>query len=307
MVRSRLKWMIFLVLGMVACEGKIFAPAPAENLPQSSTSPVPSLTFTVTPPPTQTPTPLPSFGSTVSVVFLPDQQSLPVLAGPGNPSNVIAQLEPNQTNIPISGKFQEEEERLWVEVRLPQGGTGWVDAQYLTTTYPADQFCSNPQVQGLTAKILESFQHKDGGQLAEIISPIHGLRLRIHWSNPEVFLGGRQEILNLFSDTNSYLFGMEKLTQAPIQGTFIDVVYPLLMDVREEGVETCNTLDQGIAADWVSGFIQWPFEYANLNYLVRYRPAPPEDELNWRMWAFGIEWINQQPYLTVMVHYQWDF
>ncbi len=87
----------------------------------------------------------------------------------------------------------------------------------------------------------------------------------------------------------------------------MEIVYPSLLDISEGASETCNTLAQGLAADWVSGYIQWPFEYANLNYLALFRPAPAGDELNWRMWAFGIEMLNEHPFLTVMVHYQWDF
>ncbi|PWH18492.1 MAG: hypothetical protein DDG59_06000 [Anaerolineae bacterium] len=254
-----------------------------------------------------TPTPMPTFGSTVSVVFVPDQQSLPVLASPQSNADVVGYLEANQTNLTASGNYRKEGDDLWVEIGLPQGGMGWVKADYLTTTIPADQFCSNPQIQGFTDQILTIFSQKDGQRLAAIVSPIHGLRLRTHWSNAEVFLGDRQILDGLFQDTTTYTFGVEKFSQQPIQGTFQEVVYPLLMDVFEGGMETCNTLDQGLAADWVSGYIQWPFEYANLNYLARFRPAPAQDELNWRMWAFGIEWVNQQPTLTVMVHYQWDF
>ncbi len=307
MIGRQLKWMTFLLLGVVACGGRVSTPNPTANLPESFPSPIPSLTSTLPATPTNTPPPLPSFGSMVSVVFLPDQQSLPVFASPDPASAVIAQLEPNQTQIPVRGEPQERGGRLWVEIQLPQGGTGWVDAQSLTTTYAADQFCSNPQIQGLTVRILDVFRQKDGRQLAEMVSPIHGLRLRMHWSEVEVFLGSRSEIQTIFSDPTSYLFGRDKLSQTPIEGTFMDVVYPTLMDVWEGGIETCNALNQGIAADWVDGFIQWPFEYANLNYLARYRPAPEEDSLNWRMWAFGIEWIDQRPFLTVLVHYQWDF
>lgn len=308
MVRHRLIWILFLGCWFVSCQGNSSETAPLPLNP-TETTPVPSPTFAQVETPTlaHTPTPVAAFASTVSVVFVPDQQSVAVHTRPGGNAEVIDYLEANQTNIPISGNYQVEDGRMWVEIQLPQGSIGWVDAQYITSAYPVDQFCSHPQVQGLTASILDIFYQKDGERLAEVVSPIHGLRVRTHWSNAEVFLGGRQEISNLFTDPNVYIFGMDKLSQVPLQGTFSEFVYPLLLDVREGGIETCNTLEQGLAADWVNGFIQWPFEYANLNYLARFRPAPAEDELNWRMWAFGIEWINQQLFLTVMVHYQWDF
>lgn len=292
----------------MSCQGNPSQTPPLPLSPTEST-PIPSPTFTqvITPTLTHTPTPVARFASTVSVVFVPEQQSVAVHTRPDANAEVVDYLEANQTNIPLSGNYQVKDERLWIEIQLPQGGNGWIDAEYITSTYPADQFCSHPQVQGLTESILDIFDQKDGHRLAEVVSPIHGLRVRIHWSNAEVFLGSRQDISNLFTDSNVKIFGVDKLSQTPLQGTFSEIVYPLLVDVREGGIETCNTLEAGLAADWVSGFIQWPFEYANLNYLAQFRPAPPEDELNWRMWAFGIEWISQQPYLTVMVHYQWDF
>jgi len=307
-VRRRLIWILFLVCWFVACQGSNTPTAPLPLNPAESTPlPSPTIFQVETPTLAHTPTPLATFASTVSVAFVSDQQSVAIYNRPDADAEVIGSLEANQTNISISGNYKLVDEKLWVEIQVPQGGIGWVDAQYITSAYPADQFCSNPQVLGFTASILDIFSRKDGEQLAVIVSPLHGLRVRTHWSNAEVFLGSRQEISNLFTDPIVYTFGVDKLSQAPIQGTFSEVVYPLLLDVGEGGIETCNTLEQGLAADWVSGFIQWPFEYANLNYLTRFRPAPAEDELNWRMWAFGIEWINQQPYLTVMVHYQWDF
>lgn len=308
MVRRRLIWNLFLVGLFVSCNGNYSETPSLPVIPtESAPSPLPTFTQIATPTLAYTPTPVATFDSTVSVVFVSEQQSVAVYSRPDAKAEVIDYLEANQTNLPISGNYQVENGRLWVEIQLPQGGIGWVDTQYVTSAYPADQFCSYPQVQGLTASILDIFYQKNGDRLAEIVSPIHGLRVRTHWSNAEVFWGDRQEISSLFTDSIVYTFGVDKLSQAPLQGTFSEIVYPLLVDVREGGIETCNTLEQGLAADWVSGFIQWPFEYANLNYLARFRPAPPEDELNWRMWAFGIEWINQQPYLTVMVHYQWDF
>lgn len=308
MEHQRLRWIIWIAMFIGACQGgwSQSQPSPSSS-PEVTLSPTLFSTSTITPTSTQTPTPQPAFGSTVSVVFVSDQQSVAVLANPNDATSEISQLEANQANIPISGNYQIEGDRLWVEIQLPQGAIGWVDAQYITTTYPADQFCSNPQVQGLAYSILEMFKQKDGTRLSRLISPIHGLRVRTQWSNPEIFLGNHQDISQIFSDTTTYVFGTNRLTQAPIQGTFMETIYPMLLDIQEGGIETCNTLQQGLAADWVSGFIQWPFEYANLNYLALFRPAPPEDELNWRMWAFGIEFLNQSPYLTVIVHYQWDF
>lgn len=243
----------------------------------------------------------------VSVVFLPDGQFLPVLAAPGETSQVVAQLDANQTRLPISGRSQRVGEQLWVELRLPDGTTGWAQAEYLTPAYAADQFCASPQVQGLSLEVVERFHQKDGDGLAKLVSPIHGLRVRTHWSSSEVFLGYPPELHELFIGTKVYKFGDGGALQTALEGTFLEVLYPLLVDMRQGAVEICNTLAQGLAADWVRGYIQWPFEYANLNYLVLYRPAPPENELDWRMWAFGFEWFDQRPFLTVMVHYRWDF
>lgn len=306
---KRLWWILLIAFLLGACQqkGSQTNPITENNIVEASPTLEVSVNPTATPLPTQTPTPLPTFGSTLSVVFVPDQQTVAVLEQPNEAARVVAYLEANQTDISTTGKFQYEGGRLWAEIQIPQGGTGWVDTQYLTTTYPADQFCSNSQVGGLAFRILEAFQQKDGDQLTKMVSPIHGLRVRTQWSNPEVYLGSYQEVQQLFSDTKAYLFGVDRRTQMPIEGSFMEIVYPMLLDTLDGSQEMCNTLSQGIAADWVSGFIQWPFEYANLNYLAVFRPAPPGDDLNWRMWAFGIEFLNQSPYLTVMVHYQWDF
>lgn len=306
--RLRIFFLLFPILGIMACQGRVSpSDPPLTNRPTQTISPQPSLTVTPSLLPTDTPTPFPALGSKGAVVFVADQQLLPVYAQPNQTAEVIAQLEPNRTNIPLSGNFQHDGGRLWAEIQLEQGETGWVDTQYLTAAVDAAQFCSIEQIKGYTERVLEALRLKEADLFAEMVSPLHGLRLRTHWSNAEVFLGMGQEVKELFTSAKTFSFGGDQPSQTTREGTFMEDIYPLLLDVQEGGRESCNTLEQGLAADWINGFIQWPFEYANLNYLTRYRPATAEDALDWRMWAFGIEWIDQQPYLSVMVLYQWDY
>jgi hypothetical protein len=49
----------------------------------------------------------------------------------------------------------------------------------------------------------------------------------------------------------------------------------------------------------------WPSEYSNMNYISFHRAAPePGSQLNWRTWALGIEYLDGQPYLALLVQYR---
>jgi len=81
---------------------------------------------------------------------------------------------------------------------------------------------------------------------------------------------------------------------------------PLLRNVTAATpTRHCNQLEAGVSAGNTTAALDWPFEYANLNFMALYRAAVAGQEQDWRTWVVGIEYVNGAPYVTVLVQYRW--
>lgn len=275
------------------------------SLEQTPTLEVTEVALTATPiPPTATP--VPSFGESVAAVFLSDSEELIIYNTPGDLNSKKTGLEAHTVGIKLTGEVKEIDGNLWLEVRTPEGDIGWVDNQNVTPYIPPDEFCASSDVEPFLDGLIELFISADGEKLSSLISPFHGLRVRYHWKNEEISFS-RDKIQELFTSNESYEWGVEKNSGVQVVGSFKDILYPSLKQTVREGDRYCNSLEQGLAADWVEGFIQWPFEYTNLNYVSVFRPAPEGDELNWRTFAFGLEKYEGVITLAVILQYKWDY
>ncbi len=305
MQRALFVWFILTLL-LVSCESRL----PFDPLDQKTATP--QLIASVTPDrPTKTPlptqTPFPRFNESVSVVFLGDDQFLNVYANPGEKTNPIAQLAPHMVGIKSSGKVQMDNEALWIEIEIPQGGKGWVNAENITSFILPTDFCNNPKVPKTVEAIMNAIKKLSEGDFLERISPVHGLRVRYLWQNQEVNLGKAENLKGIFTENKVYDWGFDRSLNQFVQGSFKTNILPSLESVFDGSITLCNILDQGIAADWSNGYIEWPIPYINLNYIALYHPASEEDALTWRTWALGMEEINDELYLTTMVQYKWEY
>ena len=305
-MKHRLDVLFILPFFLVSCGIRLNThnPAPDTLTPQLGVTDSPPLpTATVLP----TSTPLPDFGMLLSAVFLKDDQFLDVYPEAGVKSTPVAQFAPQTMGINATGKRQFIDEKIWLEINLPQGGSGWVDGDFITPTIQTTEFCNDHDLNLAFSGMLNSIKSRDEIAFVNFISPIHGLHIKYLWQNPEVKVDVAENFSNLFTENKSYDWGSDQSINQSVQGSFSSIILPALDPVLEDSTTLCNALDQGIAADWTSGFIEWPSEYLNLNYLTLYKPATEENALNWRTWAFGLEKINHQYYLTVLVQYKWDY
>ncbi len=296
-----------LLLAALACQAVLGTPTPSETPPPTSPPPP-----TLPPPPTAVPSPTPSAQPAPSdqpnqlgVLLVSEGDVLNVRAAAGANNPIIDTLAPHATGILPTGAKQSIGAALWREILTPAGTTGWVNAWYLTEVIPAQVFCADSRVDALLNKFVQAVATRDGAALASLVSPAHGLTIRLNWWNPEVNFRGQAQLVNLFSDTSSYTWGVQDGSGLPIQGSFATEVLPLLDDVLN-GAPTrhCNDLESGSGAS--AGMKTWPFEYANVNYIALYRAATPGDEFNWGTWAVGIEYVQGKPYIAFLVHYAWE-
>jgi len=243
----------------------------------------------------------PEFG----VILVPEGDVLNVRAGPGVDNEVITTLEPHDTGITMTGNRQNVSNSMWVEVDTPSGITGWVNAHYLTEVVPGDAFCRDPRTATLVNDFVTAIQTRNGEALAPLVSPTHGLTIRVSWWNPEVNFRGGNQFANIFVDPTIYEWGIQDGSGLPIQGSFSDEIVPWLDDVLDaEFNHYCNDLENGSGGS--AGFTLWPYAYQNINYVALYRVAAPGDELNWRTWVAGITYHQGQPYIAFLVQYHWE-
>lgn len=231
---------------------------------------------------------------------------LNVRSNAGAQRPIVDTLDAHATGIQLTGGQQKIGEIGWVEILRPAGGTGWVNAFYLTEEVSPDDFCADGRVRGLLRDFESAIRLRDGKALAQWISPTHGLTIRHEWWNPPVtFQQG--EVAVLFEDPNTHDWGIADGSGLPIQGSFQEIILPRLMEVLESNYTMhCNTLETGVATGGTAGLVILPYEYANFRYYAFYRAGSVGMEMDWRTWAVGIEYIHGKPTIVFLVQYHWE-
>lgn len=168
-----------------------------------------------------------------------------------------------------------------------------------------ETFCGDEEARGLLENLQAAVAEQDEEQLAELIHPEQGLRVRVTWWNPEVRLTGA-EAETLLSAETSYDWGTETGSGRAITGSFSEVVLPRLeQDLLAAEEVGCDEILHGPTA----GMVQLPEEeaYEGVSFFSLFRPAPPDGiEMDWGTWAIGVEEWEGELRITFLVHYQWE-
>ncbi len=253
-------------------------------------------------PPAATATPPAETNVTHAVVLVAENDVLNVRQAPGADSAIIDRLPFDATGVVLTGKQSPVGDQRWAEIQRPAGGTGWVNAQYLTEYIPPATFCSDDRPAALLVELGNALRQRDGIQLARLVSPIHGLDITyLRTGNTANYTS--DEARWVFESDYQTNWGVHPASGKPIQDTFQNTVLPDLLDVLDSSyTTTCNnpTLDAG------NYTYQWPARYRNFNVSSLHKPGPPSNELSWRTWLAGIEYVNGQPYLFALVHLFWE-
>ncbi len=214
---------------------------------------------------------------------------------------VVASLPSDQKGLSLTGNSTQMGSSTWQEVNLPEGGKGWINRWNLTEDVPRSTFCKDARITDLANQFIVAVLERDGQKLSQLVNPRRGLVIHHDWWNPEIIIG-YSSVPSLFLDPAPLSWGVNRDSEINIEGTFRDVIVPQLEDVFSIAPElSCNELGAGSTAQAAV----WPSEYTNINYVSFYRPAPePGSQLNWRSWALGIEYLDGQPYLSLLVQYR---
>ena len=279
------------------------SPIPPLNTPGAveTAVPFPLPTFTPLSQPTQ---PAPSIASDeYAVIMVAEEDALNIRSGPGVENSVVGTMEPTETGITRTGRSSSVGEDLWVEIRNPGGGTGWINADFLTEYVAPASFCADARVSLLLQNLEKAVNTTDGELFKSLVSPAHGLDV-VYIRDGMVANYSPEEAGWAFQSTYEVDWGPGAGIGEPVTGTFPEVILPALQDAFKNETLTCNEVKLGGATYEV----EWPSEYANINFYSIYNPGndPSYDGLDWRTWLAGVEYVNGQPYLFTLLHYNWE-
>lgn len=309
---------LLLILMLSACTQSL---ADATPQPSSATetptlflgSPLPTLETPVIGE-TAVPVPLPSFtplsqstpggaSNLYAVINVFPDDMLNIRSGPGVENPAVGTLQPNQSGLTRTGKQTSVGEDMWVEIQNPAGGTGWVDANFLTEYVSPASFCADARVNTLIDNLKSAVLASNDDALASLIHSLHGLDLRL-WRYGTVANYTIEEAAWVLESGYEVNWGPAPGSGENTLGTFNDVILPKLQEVFGALYNLhCNdTLD-------LTTFLlePWPPEYTNINFYTVYKPGTEQyGGLDWRAWIVGVEYVGGQPYLFALIHYQWE-
>jgi len=242
-------------------------------------------------------TPGPGYQFPHAVFGVPEGTSLTVRQVAGVSGGDVGELEFDRRGLVLTGNATNLGSSTWVEILRPSGGSGWVSSANLTQDVPSEAFCADPRVPPLIETLRASLAKRDASALQPLVDPRRGLTVRFDWWNPEVTFGVSQ-LPELFTGDESQDWGT-LVSGGAIQGPFKELILPRLDEVARGDISpACNQTLIGPTLREA----RWPSEYANLNYYALYHPAEAAGgEYAWSTWLVGIEYVDNQPYLSHLV------
>jgi hypothetical protein len=237
-----------------------------------------------------------------AVINIPAGDVLNFRSGPGVDNPASGSFPAGTTTIMRTGPSANVGDDLWVQVQNPAGGTGWVNAAFLTETVASSFFCSDSRVTVLLDHFGSALINRKGEALASLVSPSHGMTVYLwRYGTPHTFLA--KDARWVFDSTFEHNWGEAPGSGLETVGSFQAQVLPFLQEVFfASHTLTCDSL--GNAAHY--GEHPWPLEYANVNYYTVLKPGSPGVDLDFRYWLVGVEYIQGQPYIFAVIHFAWE-
>lgn len=238
-----------------------------------------------------------------AVMLVPPGDMLNIRSAAGVDNTILESFPPSTRNVMRTGPSARVGDALWVEVQRPGGGTGWVNAYYLTEYVPSSAFCADTQVTSLLNDLKSAVLNSNGNALSSLPSPSHGLDLRF-WRYGTLVNYSREQAQFLFDSTFQLNWGPAPGSGEDTLGSFAQVVLPKLTEV----FGASNQLHCNDALDLATFSLEpWPPEYANVNFYAVHKPGTDTyGGLDWRTWLVGVEYSGGKPYLFSLIHFQWE-
>jgi hypothetical protein len=238
-----------------------------------------------------------------AVVLVLPGDILNIRAGAGVSNNITGTLQPTTAGVNRTGPATSAGGDRWVEIQNPNGGTGWVNANFLTEYVTSSTFCVDTRVTELLNNVRSAILNSNGELLSSLVSPVHGLDVRL-WRYGTIANYSLEEARWVFQSEYETSWGAAPGSGDETRGTFSVQPLPKLQEVFGANYSThCND-----PLDLATFTVQpWPPEYSNINFYTIYKPGTEQyGGLDWRAWTVGVEYVQGQPTLFSLIHYQWE-
>ena len=240
---------------------------------------------------------------TYAVVWIPEDEPLKLRVPAGIAGSIVDELDFDALGVRVTGHTTNLGSSLWVEITGPDGEMGWVNSWNLTEETASEDFCADTRIIGLLEQATQALIADDINSLFPIVNPKRGLILRHDWWNPDVIIRS-SELSNLYLSSVDRDWGKLSGGDFAIEGSFSEIFSPLLKDVlTATPVAVCEEIPSGVT----SMPVIWPGEYANMHFYAFHRSSPEGgNRYDWRTFVFGFEYLQGEPYLTLLVHFHGD-
>lgn len=176
---------------------------------------------------------------------------------------------------------------------------GWIPVTYQPETVSSSVFCADPKATALLQTLETAVRTSDGNLLATIVSPNHGVDVKL-WSSGNTVGINVDQARPIFTNPTVYNWGFNPASVIETFGTFAEAVQPTLVDVFGPTHELrCN--DPNV----LTYAVTWPPAWSNVNFYQVHRPATPGIDFDMNYWLIGMEYLNGMPYLFGMIHFIW--
>ena len=236
------------------------------------------------------------------VILVAPGDALNIRSAPGAGNPVIGSLAATNTTVMRNGPSSNVGEDSWVQVQNPGGGTGWVNAAFLTESVAPATFCADGRVNTLLAGFGNAVNSSNGSALSALVSPAHGMTVRL-WRNGSAVTFYPNDARWMFDSTYEHNWGAAPGSGQDTIGAIHVVVVPKWLDVLNNSYTlSCNVPQTGGASYDTS----WPATYADINFYSLYKPGPAGNELSWRTLLIGVEYVQGQPYIFSVTQMDWE-
>lgn len=240
-----------------------------------------------------------------NTVLTPDpNKDLSTLLGDVNPYTIMGLDPTNSQAVFVSGwGLDGKGEALLYVTRGLDGRLYWHSVLIAPTGFASniftEAFCADPRIPSLIEQLKGSMNQSNGDMFATLVSPTHGVNVRLWAYNAGVNFNTTNAV-SVFTSTDSYNWGGGP-SGVPDVGSFKDLIQPKLLEVlNAPNMETyCDNLTKVFP-------LSNPWPYPNIHYYNLYKPATPGNEFDFRTWLIGFEYVNDQPYLYAMVTIIWE-
>jgi photosystem II stability/assembly factor-like uncharacterized protein len=233
-------------------------------------------------------------------------KDLNTLLGGLNPYSIMGLDASNSLAFYVSGwGLDGKGEAILYVTRLPNGNPYWHGVLIAPTGFTAsnsvshEAFCADTRVSPLIEQLKASMNQSNGDMFAALVSPAHGVDVRL-WAYSSAVNFNGASARNIFTSTDSYNWGGGP-RGIPDFGSFKDLIQPKLQEVlNAPNLETyCDDLTKVFP-------LSNPWPYPDIRYYNLYKPATPGVDFDFRTWLIGFEYINNQPYLHSLVTIVWE-